>query len=84
LLQKEGKNFAPELKEPLYDPRELETDIAYFCKKLRISRQEFDVLMQAPPRHHTEFPNWESRQRLAKGAQATIERLLGRRVAIYS
>jgi aminotransferase len=72
------------LAEPLYEPRELETDIAYFCKKLRISRAEFDTLMAAPNRHHTDFPTWEGRQRLAKRAQSLVERMLGRRVTVYS
>lgn len=72
------------LEEALYDPRELETDIAYFCKKLRISRQEFDALVAAPNRQHTDFPTWEARQRLAKKAQRLAERLLGRKVSVYS
>lgn len=72
------------LEEPLYDPRELETDIIYFCKKLRISRGEFDALVAAPNRHHTDFPTWDSRQKLAKRAQALVERLSGRRVSVYS
>lgn len=72
------------LAEPLYEPRELETDIAYFCKKLRISRAEFNALMAAPNRHHTDFPTWEGRQRLAKKAQSIVERMLGRRIRVYS
>lgn len=72
------------LAEPLYDPLELEQDITFFCKKLRISRFEFDEILAGPTRHHTEFPNWESRRVLAKKAQTLIERLLGRRVAVYS
>lgn len=73
-----------ELKEPLYDDFDLETDITFFCKKLRISRGEFDALMEAPNRHHTDFPTWDRRYRIAKGAQSVVERLLGRRVAAYS
>lgn len=72
------------LEEPLYEPRELENDIAYFCKKLRISRAEFDALLAGANRHHTDFPTWESRQRLAKNAQRFVERLLGRKVSVYS
>lgn len=72
------------LAEPLYDTFELETDITFFCKKLRISRAEFDALVAAPNRHHTDFSTWNSRYRLAKKLQALVERLLGRRVAIYS
>ena len=72
------------LQEPLYDQFELETDIMFFCKKLRISRAEFDELVAAPNRHHTDFPTWDRRYRMAKKTQAFVERLLGRRVAIYS
>jgi N-acetyl sugar amidotransferase len=73
-----------QLDKPLYDPHELETDIIYFCKKLRIPRDEFDALVAARNGHHTEFPTWESRRRLAKKAQLTVERLLGRKVSVYS
>lgn len=72
------------LDEPLYDPRELEADITYFCKKLRISRAEFDALVAAPNRHHTDFPTWDSRQKTAKKLQRFVERLLGRKVSVYS
>jgi N-acetyl sugar amidotransferase len=72
------------LQEPLYEPRELEADIAYFCKKLRISRAEFDALVSGENRHHTDFPTWESRQKLAKRGQRLVERLLGRKVSVYS
>ncbi|MBO6633380.1 MAG: N-acetyl sugar amidotransferase [Rhizobiaceae bacterium] len=72
------------LEQPLYEPRELEADITYFCKKLRISRAEFDEIMKAPNHHHTDFPTWESRQRVAKSAQSAVEWFLGRRVSVYS
>lgn len=72
------------LREPLYEPRELEADIAYVCKKLRISRAEFDALVAGENHHHTDFPTWESRHRMAKRGQRFVERLLGRRVSVYS
>jgi len=72
------------LAEPLYDPQELEIDIAYFCKKLRISRQQFDAFMTAPPHHYTDFPNWDVRYRLLKKVQRMVERILGRHVNVYS
>jgi N-acetyl sugar amidotransferase len=73
-----------ELEAPLYDPRELETDIAYFCKKLRITRAEFEAFMAAPVHHYTEYPTWEGRYRALKRVQAVVERLLGRRMNVYS
>lgn len=72
------------LEEPLYDPEELETDLNYFCKKLRISRAELDEILSAPTRHHTEFATWDWRKRVAKAAQRLLERVRGRRVGVYS
>lgn len=72
------------LEEPLYDPQELEIDIAYFCKKLRISRAQFDELMNVTPHHYTDFPTWEGRYRLLKKGQEIAERILGKRVRVYS
>ncbi|GAB3468049.1 LPS biosynthesis protein WbpG [Polaromonas eurypsychrophila] len=72
------------LAEPLYDPQELEIDIAYFCKKLRITRQQFDGFLAAPSQHYTDFSTWNGRYRLLKKAQRLIERSLGRQVKVYS
>ena len=73
-----------ELEKPLYAPDELEVDITYFCKKLRISRSEFDALMETPKQHYTDFSNWDSRQRLIKKAQDSIATITGRRIRVYS
>lgn len=72
------------LAEPLYERDELEIDIAYFCKKLRISRAQFDEFVSAPAHHHSEFPTWDGRYRRLKQAQRVIERVSGRRVNVYS
>jgi hypothetical protein len=72
------------LNEPLYDPIELETDINYFCKKLRISRAEFDAILAEPIRRHSDFPTWERRQKIVKTAQMALEKLRGRKVGVYS
>jgi N-acetyl sugar amidotransferase len=73
-----------EMAKPLYDPRELEIDIAYFCKKLHITRAQFDGFMAAPPHHYTDFPTWERQYRLLKRVQGAVERLTGRRMKVYS
>ncbi len=73
-----------ELAKPLYDAQELEIDIAYFCKKLRITRAQFDAFISEPPRHYTDFPTWAGRYRRLKRVQAVVERVLGRRVNVYS
>ena len=72
------------LEEPLYLPDELDVDIAFLCKKLRITRQEFDSLIGQPNRHYADFPNWDSRQKLLKRVQAVAARLTGKRLQVYS
>lgn len=72
------------LEEPLYDPQELAADRAYFCKKLGISDAELAGYMAAESHHYTDFPNWDSRQAVAKKAQSVLATRLGRRVQIYS
>lgn len=73
-----------ELKQPLYDPQELEIDIEYFCKKLRITRAQFDEFMRTPPHHYSDFPTWEGRYRRLKSVQNIVERMAGRKVRVYS
>jgi aminotransferase len=73
-----------ELVKPLYDPRELETDIAYFCKKLRITREQYEAYVAGPAVRYDAFPNWAGRQRILKRLQIFGERVLGRRVNVYS
>lgn len=73
-----------ELQKPLYEAQELETDISYFCKKLRITRAQFDGFMIAPVHHYTDFPTWEGRYRLLKRGQRWVEAVTGRHVGVYS
>lgn len=72
------------LDEPLYDSAELEIDITYFCKKLRISRQQFDELMKAPNHHYSDFPNWDGRYQKLKRVQVWVKKMLGRDIKVYS
>lgn len=72
------------LDEPLYDANELEIDIAYLCKKLRVSRAQFDELMQAPVHQHDDFPTWGARYRQLKRVQSALARVTGRRIKVYS
>lgn len=72
------------LEEPLYDMAELEIDITYFCKKLRITRDEFNALMAAPLHQYSDFPNWDGRYRRLKALQRWVGRILGRQIKVYS
>lgn len=73
-----------ELEKPLYDPKELEIDISYFCKKLRISEEDYQAYLTAPNGHYTDFPTWNSLQAFAKKMQNLLERIRGRKINIYS
>lgn len=72
------------LQEPLYESAELEIDINYFCKKLRISRAEFENLMNAPVHNYSDFANWDRRYKLLKQVQAVAKKILGRDIKVYS
>lgn len=44
-----------ELSNPIYNEKELKQDKEYVLKKLGLSANEFEAIMQAPPRRHEEF-----------------------------
>jgi aminotransferase len=69
------------LEEPLYDPHELQIDIAYFCKKLRISKQQFEQFLADPPRRHEDFASWKRQYAFLKVAQSSYQKLTGRRMS---
>lgn len=72
------------LAEPLYQSAELQADIEYFCKKMRITTVEFEELMAAKASSYADFDNWDSRRNLMKKVQGIVQRLLGRRINVYS
>lgn len=73
-----------ELEAPLYDLKELASDITYFCKKLGITEEEFHIYVKSPNRQYIDFDNWDSRQNIVKRLQRFVAKILGRRVNIYS
>lgn len=44
-----------ELEKPLYDEKELQEHLIYVPKKLGISKEEFEKIMNTPPRKYEEF-----------------------------
>ena len=72
------------LTEPLYDPIELEIDLNYFCKKLHITRDQYEGFIHGERREYRDYPNWANRYHILKAIQANFERLLGRRINVYS
>lgn len=47
-----------ELKQLPFDLNTLEIDIEYFIKKLKISREDYDVIISSSPRSHFDYPNY--------------------------
>jgi N-acetyl sugar amidotransferase len=70
------------LAEPLYDPAELEVDIAYLCKKLRITRAEFDGFMSVKIHNYTDFPNWDGLYDFVKRTKRLVFKIIGRDIKI--
>ena len=70
--------------DPLYDEDELEIDIEYLCKKLRISREEFYEFLKPPGRYYSDFKNWDRRYRVTKWIQKMAQKILGKKINIYS
>jgi N-acetyl sugar amidotransferase len=44
-----------ELKKPIYDAQQFKIDYPFVLKKLGLTAQEFEAIMQLPPRSHYEF-----------------------------
>jgi hypothetical protein len=72
------------LAEPLYSPNELEEDTSYLCKKLGLSRNDFNQFLDAKKHSHLEYPNWTSRQNIIKKIQKLAVRMTGKKINIYS
>jgi aminotransferase len=72
------------LAEPLYDAEEQEIDLNYFCKKLRITREQYEGFITGPQSHYTDFPNWVRRHKMLKAVQVRVEAWLGKRINVYS
>jgi aminotransferase len=73
-----------ELEKPLYDLDKLEIDIEYFCKKMRITQEEFKEFITASHHDYSEFDNWDGYHRRVKKIQKIMEIILRRRLNVYS
>jgi len=48
-----------ELKLPAYPPEDIEKDIKFFCEKLGISLEEFEIIMKTPAKTFWDYPSYE-------------------------
>lgn len=56
-----------EIEKPPYDEELLRQDLEYIPKKLGLSKEEFEAIMQLPSRDHDDFPNEKKyRKKLGK------------------
>lgn len=46
-----------ELEKPLYNPRDLEEDLDFVAKKLKVSTKEFQTIINQPPKAHEDYPS---------------------------
>ena len=54
LTREEGLNL---LKEPIYNENDLNTDLDFFIKKLDLTEQEFERIMNEQPKSGTDYPS---------------------------
>lgn len=47
-----------ELEKPPYDAEELKKDKEFFIKKIGVTEEEFEQIMQLPIKKHTDFPSY--------------------------
>lgn len=73
-----------ELQKPLYEEVELQEDKAYIAKKLCISVEEFDKLINEKSHNYSDYPNWDSKYKLMLKVKSLVEKVLGRNVKTYS
>lgn len=48
-----------EIEKPLYNQIELEEDIEYVCKKFKLTREEFNDIMNSPPKSHYDYLSYD-------------------------
>jgi hypothetical protein len=72
-----------QLEEPLYDASELDRDIDFVAKKLRLSRAEFLELLEVPVHEYEDFPNQLRLYGAMKSVQRAAEKVTRRKLSRY-
>lgn len=72
------------LNKPLYDPVELREDKLYISKKLGLTLDELETLINCPGHNYNEYPNWDRQYNLMRSVKSFINKVLGRNVSSYS
>lgn len=78
------ENALKELEKPLYEDKELKEDKEYIAKKLGVSDEEFEQILQMPSHKYSDFPNMTKKYNRMKKIQNFVSKLLGRKISNYS
>ncbi len=73
-----------ELEKPLYDEKELKEDKEYIAKKMGISNEEFEKILEMPSHDYSDFPNMLIKYNRMKKVQYFVSKLLGKNISSYS
>lgn len=73
-----------EMEKPLYDDNELKQDIEYFCKKMKISENEFEQLISNENSSYLDYPNWNSKYKILKKIQSIAQVIFKKNFKSYS
>lgn len=82
--QMSRKQALEELEKPLYNKKELVEDKEYIAKKLSISYDEFEQILQMPSHDYSNFPNMEKKYKKMKKIQGIVSQLFGKNLSNYS
>lgn len=72
------------LKVELYNKKELDEDKEYIAKKLGVSNEDFDKILNVKSHNYNDFPNIEKRYNRMKKIQRFLEKLLNIKISNYS
>ena len=73
-----------ELRKPLYDERELKEDKRYIAKKLGVSSEEFESVLNRPSHDYSDFRNNEAKYKRVKKIQRVVSKILKKDLSVYS
>lgn len=73
-----------ELKNPLYDAKELQEDKEYVAQMLGISAEQLDEYTNSPGHPYTDYKNWDGRYAALKKVQGLVAKMTGKKLNAYS
>ena len=78
------KDAIKELSKPLYDESTIENEKKYIAKKLGITKDEFEELINNQNRHFSDFPNWLVWQNFFRLLNRIVKFFFKKKFKVYS